>query len=367
MYKVLHVGPSRNLKGGISSVIETYHSEKQFFEKRGIELSFFGTPLFQNKKNFLVFLTMLPHFISLARAHDLLHFHVASNGSFIRKFVLFLIGKMLGKKILFHLHGGAFFEYMDNSGCLVKKLIVFFTKNSDGIAVVSTEFKREFEGRLKAGEGVYIIPNSSPEFENINLVGEQSGGGNRYVLFCGRLSHDKGLEDLIIAVSILKESKASIDLVVAGNGPIKYWQEMSRKYNVEDRVHFAGWVSGDEKIKLYLASTIFCLPSHVESFGISALEAMFSRKPLVCTRLGGFLDLVTHMENGLLVSPNSPSEIAECIRMLASNKELAAEMGQSGFNKAVTLFTKKVAMERTMSIYNSILMRDSPEKSIQQF
>ena len=353
MFKILQVGPSKDLQGGVASVIKTYSDNFEIFKDEGYVISFFYTYPFKGWREYVRFIVSIFNFMGCAWKYDVLHFHVASKGSFYRKFTLFLISKLMRKKIVFHLHGAAFFEYMDSASFVIHRAIIYFLKHSDMIMTVSSEFKRQLELRLGGRTSVEVVGNSSPEFEDI-VFDQSVMGCGKYILFCGRLTADKGLEELLSAVSILKRSNRPVDLVVAGNGNLEFWRKIAKTHDIEDKVHFAGWVNGREKISLYLKSVVFCLPSHVESFGISALEAMLSKKPLVCTRLGGFLDLVTHGENGFLVTPGSAEELAECIHRLTSDQQLAESMGQAGFNKAISCFTTKAAMDKTISMYDKI-------------
>lgn len=356
MYKVLHIGPDATLQGGISSVIATYQANAEAFTKNGFALSFFSTYPFKGKKGFIKTIASTPAFLQAVQNSDLLHFHVASRGSFFRKLFYFITGKIFQKKTLFHLHGAAFFEFMDNSSAPIQKMIDIFLKNADSVVTVSNEFKRELSSRIKLEKEIVVIPNSSPEFEApLSLPIKPKACPENYILFAGRLAEDKGLGELIEAISILKKSGNSIKLVIAGNGEIAVWEALARKHNVFELIQFEGWVSGKEKIELYLGCTLFCLPSHVESFGISALEAMLAKKPLVCTNIGGFLDLLIDGENGFSVNPKSPHSLAKHIKTLILDPELAAQMGNNGFDRAMKNFTTKIAMHKTIACYENLV------------
>ena len=146
-------------------------------------------------------------------------------------------------------------------------------------------------------------------------------------------------------------------MIIAGDGDIENWKNLAIDHNISELVEFRGWINGNEKIYLYLGCTIFCLPSHFESFGISALEAMHARKPLICTNLGGFTDLITHGENGFLVPPKSPYELAKCIKILIQDPDLALKMGECGFKKATKYFTTEKNMKKTIECYNRVLFK----------
>jgi len=94
------------------------------------------------------------------------------------------------------------------------------------------------------------------------------------VLYAGRLSPEKGVLELL-------EAAHGLNLVVAGDGPLR------------DRVPSArGFVQHDELQQLYARAAVVACPSRREGFGVACLEAMAHGRPVVATRVGGFLDLV---------------------------------------------------------------------------
>lgn len=350
----MHVGPSSKLKGGIASVIGTYENNKKLFLSKGMRLTFFETNAFGEAKGYLIFFMLqVPLFLIRVFSVDIIHYHVASNGSFFRKFILFSFGKVFNKTAVLHLHGGGFFDFFESSSLLVRFAVDRFINGCDTVVVVSSEFERKIKHILSADIPVVVVPNSSEEFEAASRL-EDCGACKDYILFAGSLAHHKGLEVLIKALGLLKKRGLFVRLLVVGPGDVDKWIKVCERYDVSELVEFKGWVTGLDKIKIYKEAALFCLPSYVESFGISALEAMLSKKPLVCTRLGGFLDLVTHGENGFLVAPGSADELAECIHRLTSDQQLAESMGQAGFNKAISCFTTKSAMGKTISMYKKI-------------
>lgn len=331
--KILHVGPSHLGKGGISSVLSGYINSREQFKDEGIDLIFLETPSFKSKTNIFKFILLtLPKLLIKSSSADLIHIHLASNGSFIRKFLVFTLSKTRRKPILLHLHGAGFMEYYDNASSLIKKLIQLTFNHSQRIVTVSSEFKSSVLSRFPKAKNVCVIHNSSVEFEN--LEDQAAHSDDDYILFSGRLSIDKGLNELIQALAELRQLGRSYKLRIAGNGDIDYWKKIAQNYLVDDLIKFDGWVTGDEKIRLYINAKIFCLPSHCESFDISALEAMYAGLPSICTKLGGFLDLVDDGITGFLVESRSPSQIAQKIDYLMTHPVAIKDMGDAARAKA---------------------------------
>lgn len=350
MLKVLHVGPSLSLKGGIVKVIKNLVMEKDYFLGHGYSQSIYETSPARGMFGYISFLLQSPRFIKAAYNKDLIHFHVASNGSFYRKIILFLISLMLCKKTIIHLHGGGFFDFFDNSNKYIKKLIFIFFHKCTSIVVVSDYSAKQLKKRMNVGSKIFLVPNSSPDFENISLT-ECRPKNSSTILFCGTLVAYKGLDDLLQALKLLKERGVTSTLIVAGPGDIEPWFKRAQDLGVEDIVSFCGWIDGDKKINLYKDSSIFCLPSHYESFGISALEAMHCSKAVVCTNVGGLPDLVEHQHNGLICAPGDIPALAENLTNLLTNKELSDQLGIHGKIKAQKQFSTEYGLEQLALTY----------------
>jgi glycosyltransferase involved in cell wall biosynthesis len=100
-----------------------------------------------------------------------------------------------------------------------------------------------------------------------------------------------------------------------------------------------GKVSAKELARHYAQSSIFCLPTRQEPFGIAFVEAMMHRLPVVATRLGAIPDMVEEGVNGYLVNPGDPRGLAQALcRLLASPSHCQA-LGQRSYERAVDLYT----------------------------
>ncbi len=107
------------------------------------------------------------------------------------------------------------------------------------------------------------------------------------LLFLSRLHTKKGVGTLVRAVHALRERGRSVRLVIAGGGDAAYERELRgivEELKLGDRVLFAGFVRGKEKVSLYQAADAFVLPSSQENFGYVVVEAMAARIPVITTR-----------------------------------------------------------------------------------
>jgi glycosyltransferase involved in cell wall biosynthesis len=153
------------------------------------------------------------------------------------------------------------------------------------------------------------------------------------VLYAGRLSPEKGVLELL-------EAARGLNLVVAGDGPLR------------DRVPFArGFVEHDELHHLYARAALVACPSRREGFGVACLEAMAHGRPVVATRVGGLLDLVVDGETGIVVPPRDPGALRSALDRLLADPELRRRLGLAGRERARTLFSWEHVTDATLAAY----------------
>ncbi len=110
--------------------------------------------------------------------------------------------------------------------------------------------------------------------------------GRPSVLFLSRVHYKKGIEVLIDAAAILRDSGVDVNILIAGGGDENYLVELRRQVatlNLSDRVEFLGLVKSPHKESLYQACQVFALPSSQENFGFVFFEAMACELPVVTT------------------------------------------------------------------------------------
>lgn len=151
----------------------------------------------------------------------------------------------------------------------------------------------------------------------------------------GNLRPEKGQAYLIDAVHLLRERGLSVVLTIIGEGACRpYLEGLIASRGLKDVVRLAGNVPNRE-IPGYLShSHIFILSSVSEGFPLVLLEAMASGLPIVASRIGGISEIISSEENGLLVEPENPGEIADAIELLIQNRARVEEMSQKNRKKA---------------------------------
>jgi D-inositol-3-phosphate glycosyltransferase len=165
---------------------------------------------------------------------------------------------------------------------------------------------------------------------------------DRMLLFVGRIEPLKGLDVLLQAINILRQDERfkniTFCLAVIGGDPdaspdtitdeMRRVQEMRDQLGLEDFVVFLGKKSQDTLPYYYSAAEVVIVPSHYESFGMVALEAMACGTPVVASQVGGLAYLVKDGVTGFHVPVGDPEALGDRIAALLSDPELRQRMGR---------------------------------------
>jgi colanic acid/amylovoran biosynthesis glycosyltransferase len=165
-----------------------------------------------------------------------------------------------------------------------------------------------------------------------NPLPDASVAGSRLVCV-GRLCEAKGQLLLIDAAALLVARGIPLQLVLAGDGPLRDEIEKSvEKYGLGKHVRITGWISSSEVRTEILAARALVLPSFAEGLPVVIMEAMALRRPVLTTYVAGIPELVRPGENGWLFAAGSIDELAAAMQdCLARPAEVLRRMGDAGY------------------------------------
>ena len=151
---------------------------------------------------------------------------------------------------------------------------------------------------------------------------------DKFIIFAGRLATNKGIPDLIEAVSI--EGSQRFDLVVMGAdmGLGNELDKLAVSKNI--KMHRIGHVDDEIYRSALSAAEVLVLPSEYEAFGIVLLEAAAAQTPVVAARVGGVPEAMSEENNGLLVDYNDPENLSKAIFTILEDDNLSKEMATFG-------------------------------------
>ena len=167
------------------------------------------------------------------------------------------------------------------------------------------------------------------------------------VLYVGRLVRGKGIGDLLDALATVQE----VAVVIVGDGPMRSYLETKAKMHDGD-VHFVGRVN--DPGPYYARADVVVLPSRMEAFPITLVEAAAHGKPVIATTAGGIPEVVRHGETGLLVEFGNVAELKHALEHMRDPEE-RREMGQAGRRAWETRFSPEQLAEAVAKIYQDVL------------
>lgn len=223
---------------------------------------------------------------------------------------------------------------------------------------------KNYRQRIGPESHVTVIPNGincydefSPKLydrakERTNLGIEE---GDIAVLFVGRLSVEKN-PNIIIQVAeklLTRDKHSNLKFFLIGDGPMREEIETMIQKVDDTRINYLGYQS--EIARFLSAADIFILPSSIEGFPLSILEAMAMRVAVVASDVGAVAEVVESGKEGFVVKPGDVEEIAEAVTILSKNREMLAEVKDSARRKVETKYSNRILGKNYRALYNKLL------------
>ena len=202
--------------------------------------------------------------------------------------------------------------------------------------------------------GDYEVLFNGVELEAIRSITPwtpDTGGAHRRptVFFCGRHEERKGLRVLLDAVV---RSNLDLDVWIGSDGPDT--AELTASTAGDDRFHWLGRVTDDEKFARLRTADVFCAPSlRGESFGVVLIEAMAAGTTVVASSLDGYRNVATHDVDALLVEPGEVDALGDALDRAVADDTLARRLRRAGDERAEE-FAMTALTDRYLEIYRSI-------------
>jgi len=223
------------------------------------------------------------------------------------------------------------------------------------IAITDLE-KEDFYSYGVKDEKILVIPNgiSVDEFypddsASYNFRKRFGLDHKEYMLFMGRLNEIKGPDILLDSFLMLAEKYGCLHLVFAGpdEGLMKVLREKVVRYNLDNFVHFVGYIDGDDKVGAYTGAKMLIVPSRREAMSIVALEAGACGTPVLLTTECGFDEV---KEVGCAVVPPTVDGLYDGINTMLSSGDLGS-VGVRLKEKVINKYTWTRVAEKYMNIH----------------
>jgi len=234
--------------------------------------------------------------------------------------------------------------FFNESGLLLKilyRIQNFFIKKiiDDATAIsAANEYEKEIFSNLNGRSKIEIIRNGVNLETLVSEIDfkEKYQINSRFILFVGRFSKSKGIENLINALNIIKNEEKFLDvrLVIMGVdfGYEQKMEELIKKFDLSENITVIKNPPREDVISAYGESEFLILPSQWELSPLVPLESFAFKKPVISTRSHGIPFTVQDDKNGILVEPENSLQLADAIKKLFLDEDLRNRLGSCGYD-----------------------------------
>lgn len=247
---------------------------------------------------------------------------------------------------------------------------------ADAIIAPSESDQRYLQYLLEADlERVAVIP-PGVDLTNFKPIDREEARrqlgidpGGQLILFCGRIEPLKGIDMLLYAMKIMIEQNPDLTVclwIIGGNisQPPSQWSKELQKLEklrhllrLTPLVRFAGQQPQEILPYYYNAADVLVMPSHYESFGMAAAEAMACGTPIITTNATGISTLIDGRHDLLITSVNNPLLLASQMARLLTNRAQHDQISQQMLDTVQDLNWTTVA-EQVVKVYEATLQHD---------
>jgi L-malate glycosyltransferase len=297
---------------------------------------------------FKLSLLIIPHFLEMIKLIRQLQPAVLYTSQFRSQLLIGWLGKLLGKKVIWHIHGE---ERLDN---FMGKVAL---RTADEIIVVSQTLTEKYQSSFPShrqkftyvGNGMDILEKKQIDSTNPTMQ----------LIMVGAIIEGKRQDLAIEATKELVSTGHSIHLHIVGEKPHWHSDEYKGKLHslvetleLQSYVTFHGWVENPRQ--LLTQSDVFLLPSDTEGLPLSIIEAMGVGLPVIATNVGGIPELIVNEKTGKLISKNAVNELVEAIAEFIENPDLCSEMGRAALKRYERHYTKQAFLEGVAGVLRTI-------------
>lgn len=308
-------------------------------------------------------------FLLANRNHiDVVHVH----GVLYSSLPILFVSRRLRKPTVLKIAGMETDDPMTISRRRFGRLLMTEIKASGRVISISREITRSCYQAGLSKEVVAQIPNGV----DTTLFGPTTDENRREIKLAKNIPND---DKVVIYVGIVRPLKGSDILLQAWNrvhqensssrllfvGPYDYYDRYENKNFLDQVGEFidkdpedinAFFLDNQEIVRpYYQMADLFVLPSLTEGLANSLLEAMACSLPVIASRVSGSSELVIHQENGLLIEPGDDSELANAIKYLLENSEVATELGQNARETILEGFSLSTVAAKYIQNYQDIV------------
>lgn len=301
------------------------------------------------------FLTLM-----LRRRPDIVYIPIAQNRlGFLRDCLFLMPARLLGARVIVHIHGGHFGRFFASSGSVLKCLIKSTVGHAAAVVVLGETLRSMLDGVVPANR-VVVVPNGIEDFWAAGHSMSRSGD-SEIVLYLSTILAEKGAFDLLRAAEIVLGSMPDARFRFAGEWFSRAEQQaagaLCSDLGITGAVEYVGVVTPPEKYRILEEASCLALPSKSEGQPYSILEAMCAGLPVIATPVGAIPETVLDGITGALVEPGDVEGLASAIVESLRDEERRRAMGAAGRELFLQQFTFERWGQDMARVFESVMPR----------
>lgn len=279
-------------------------------------------------------------FAVLFRSFDIVHIHVSTDGSALRKVVFGKIASLSGMPYVIHYHG-MMGDDMIHTNPFWLKALRSLARGAHRVILLGEFFRPYFVNSLGVDEKcICVIRNGVPDAGEGAVIPRPAKRAAN-ILFAGEVGERKGVDILISALATLRNEHLDFNCTIAGNGDIDHWRNIALQNALDDKISFTGWVSTERVQAMAREADIIVLPSRAEALPLSLIEGASAGAALVATGVGAVHEIVHDGVNGMIVNRDG-DDVASILSSLMRDREKLEAMQRASREIYLSRFTVPV-------------------------
>ncbi len=303
----------------------------------------------------------LTHRIELAITHT-------SKGGFLGRVAARLAGV---SKVVHYIHGFGFHEFTPPKTRAFYVWLERMAAKFADMQVSVGEMHRTIaiEEKICAPDRIVTVLNGvdlSP-FDKIDRARARAqfgfGADDLILGSAGRLATQKGFTYMLSAMPQILAKHPGATLAICGTGELEEdLKRQARELLIDKNVKFLGF--RPDAREFMVACDVFVHPSLWEGLSISLMEAMGSGTPIAASRIPGNVEMIRHWENGLLMTPRDPKDIAASVVRLLDDSSWARSLGRQAASDAREQFTLERMVIENLEVYDRLCGRAAVDSGV---
>jgi glycogen(starch) synthase len=321
----------KEMFAGTMSPYYTQSSSKEFFEKyqqlmdqeagrHPSSVMLFTGNYGKDLMNEVFRYSIIGEYLGTFKDFDIIHAH-----DWVTILAAVAAKRVSGKPLIIHVHATEYDRSGENINQSIYNIEKFGMEQADKIVAVSYYTKNAIISHYGINpHKVVVVHNAVEKQKQIERFGIQKNMPDKYVLFLGRVTMQKGPDYFIEAANLVLKKIKNVRFIMAGSGDMMP-KLISRaaSLKITDKFHFTGFLNRLEVEKMYAMSDLYVMPSVSEPFGITAFEALLYDVPIILSKQSGVSEI---LKDAVKVDFWDTEKLASVIINILQDEKLAQEI-----------------------------------------